>query len=326
MSPTPEAVVSEDGTRTRRGLVGLTLWMAIAALALWVGRDTPPAPTHSPEAEAVAQRKWAWISRDIAKFKRTRGDKTIPWGEAEGHLTIVIDDVGRELDAHQRLQGLRYPITFSVLPGSVYAAGAQLRLREDPRRYREIWLHLPMEPIDGTQMHEGYESEEEFLLVADSPDQWRAKISRALDRVPAAVGVNNHMGSRLSADSAAMEVVIDELVARKLLFLDSRTTAATVAGPLARARGLASAERKVFLDHDSDPAAMEAALAQAIELSRRFPTVAIGHPSRDLADVLDRGLDEAYESGVAVYPLSELIARDSDSANHAAPGIRQPQP
>ena len=68
-------------------------------------------------------------------------------------------------------------------------------------------------------------------------------------------------------------------------------------------------QRQVFLDHDPDPQAMAAALREAIEQSKAAPTVAIGHPSRALAAVLEAGLDEAYADGVAVFPLSEHIAR-----------------
>src|SRR5690606_18838825 len=130
-----------------------------------------------------------------------------------------------------------YPLTFSVLPGALYTPGAQLRLRADPRRYREIWLHLPMEPMDAAQMFEGAEAQEDFLRVADSPEQLRQKLLAAIERVPAAVGVNNHMGSRLSADPKAMNAVMEGLAPTGLAFLDSRTTPETVAAQAARAAG-----------------------------------------------------------------------------------------
>ena len=303
--------------RTGASSVGLLVFMLVCSVALWLGRETPEPPPagEDEEHEAVFQRTLAWVQRDGANWQAEHGDRTLPWDEAKGHLIIVIDDVGRELDAHAALQALRYPITFSVLPGSVYAAGAQLRLREDERRYREIWLHLPMEPRDGEAMQSGHELEESFLLRSDSPELLRQKTIAALERVPVAVGVNNHMGSALTTDPAAMRVVLATLAERGKFFMDSRTHHETVAAQVADELGVPHASRQVFLDHDPDPRSMALALEEAIELSKQQPTIAIGHPSRALAAVLEEGLDRAYDEGVAVFPLSEQISRTSSAGS-----------
>ena len=242
----------------------------------------------------------------------------LAWDDAQGHLAIVIDDVGRELIWHERLQALRYRLTFSVLPGSTYAAGAQLRLRQDHRRPRDIMLHLPMEPADPAMMREGPEAREDFLRVDDSSDAIAAKVERALDRVPAAVGVNNHMGSRLTTDSRAMAVVMDVLARREgLFFLDSRTTADTVAEMQARNAGLPTLSRHVFLDHDPSPEAILEQLRVAERLSRTHPTVVIARPSRAVVEVLERELPRLTQRGIGVYPVTELL-------RHQAARIAQP--
>ena len=302
---------SPQSERAGASSVGLLVFMLACSVALWLGRQTPAAPPagEDEEHEAVFQRTLAWVQRDGARWQEEHGDRTLSWEDAKGHLVIVIDDVGRELDAHAALQALAYPLTFSILPGSVYAAGAQLRLREDERRYREIWLHLPMEPRDASVMRSGLEVQESFLTREDSDEALRSKTIAALERVPAAVGVNNHMGSAFTTDERGMRIVLETLREQGKLFMDSRTHHETVGARIAGEIGLAHAERRVFLDHDPDPAAMALALEEAIELSKRQPTVAIGHPSRALAAVLEEGLDKAYEGGVAVFPLSEHIAR-----------------
>jgi polysaccharide deacetylase 2 family uncharacterized protein YibQ len=301
--------------------VGLLLFVLVCSVAMWMGRGTPEAPPagEDEEAEAVFQRTLAWVQRDAREWEREKGDRLMDWEDAKGHLVIVIDDVGRELDAHAQLQALRFPLTFSILPGSVYAAGAQLRLREDERRYREIWLHLPMEPRDAAAMREGLEAKEDFLLRSDDARTLRAKTAEALARVPAAVGVNNHMGSALTTDDAAMRAVLGLLRERNLLFVDSRTHHETVAAQVAAELGVPHGARQVFLDHDPDPDAMADSLREAVELAKEGPTIAIGHPSRALAAVLEQGLEEAYSEGVAVFPLSEHIAR-VERAVPKAPG------
>jgi hypothetical protein len=283
--------------------------VAASVILLWCSPRPPEPPETTPEEEAVRQRLVGRAIRDAQRWQAERGDVVIPWDEARGHLAIIIDDTGRELSWHEKLQALPYRLTFSVLPGAGYAAGAQLRLRQDHRRYREILLHLPMEPVDAAAMHAGAEAREEFLLLADSDAELAAKIARALARVPAAVGVNNHMGSRLTADERAMRVTMAALRERGLFFLDSRTTADTVAERTALAERVVALPRDAFLDHDPTPQAVRAALAEAGARSLREPTVVIAHPSDAVVTVLGEELPRLAASGVGVYPLSELVVR-----------------
>jgi polysaccharide deacetylase 2 family uncharacterized protein YibQ len=193
----------------------------------------------------------------------------------------------------------------------------QLRLRGDARRPREIMLHLPMEPADPAMMLAGAEADEAFLLRTDSPAERRAKLEAALSRVPAAAGVNNHMGSALTPDPVAMAEVMEILRARSLFFLDSRTIGTTRAEEAARAVGVPTLPRDVFLDHDPSAAAIEAALDEAALRSRRAPVVAIAHPSAEVVEILARRLPKLHAQGVGVYPVSQVLA---------ARGAPQPDP
>jgi polysaccharide deacetylase 2 family uncharacterized protein YibQ len=214
-----------------------------------------------------------------------------------------------------------------VLPGAVYAPGAQLRLRADRRRYREILLHLPMQPDDDALMRAGDDAREEFLLAGDAPEAMRRKLEAALERVPAAVGVNNHMGSRLTADRAAMDAVMAVLAERGLYFVDSRTAPQTVAERAALDAGVPATARRVFLDEDKSEAGIEAALARAAELARQEPIVAIGHPSPELVAVLSRRLPQLHAVGVGVYPPSTVLRhRPAAAAAADAAARRVPQP
>lgn len=270
------------------------------------------------------QRNADLLWRDAQAWQREHGDRSLPWDEAQGHLAIVIDDVGRELHLFEKLLGLRYRLTFSVLPGSIYAPGVQLRLRADRRRYREVMLHLPMEPASAAMMQEGHEHEERFLLHDDDAATLREKTRAALARVPAAVGVNNHMGSRLTRDPAAMAAVMEVLAGRGLFFVDSRTIGDTVAEDAARAAGLPTLRREVFLDHDPSAEAIDAALLEAARLSRGHPVVAIAHPSVEVVEVLERRLPELFAQGVVVYPVSRLLRARADSARDPAPSRPTP--
>ncbi|NVB38842.1 divergent polysaccharide deacetylase family protein [Pseudenhygromyxa sp. WMMC2535] len=286
----------------------LLAWVVIACALFLLASPPPSAPVEPPEAPAIRQRTAEWAERDAEDWQREEGDLTIPWDQAEGHLAIVVDDVGRELDYFDKLLALRFPLSFSILPGAVYAQGVADRLDADPRRPREILLHLPMEPLDATHMQSGDDAREDFLRAADDPKTLQAKLEAALVVVPDAVGVNNHMGSRLTTDARAMAALMPTLRARGLYFFDSRTHPETVAATEAERAGVATISRKFFLDHEPGKPAIRRALAQAAESSRHEPTVVIAHPSMDVVEVLRDELPQLHRGGVGIYPLSRLIA------------------
>jgi polysaccharide deacetylase 2 family uncharacterized protein YibQ len=257
----------------------------------------------------VEQRLWAWVERDVARWQAEHGDLVIPWDAAEGHLALVIDDVGRELAVFERLLALRWRLSFAITPDAVYATGVAARLVGDRRRPRDVLVHLPMEPHDPAATASADEAREVWLQRGDPADVLRAKVARALAQVPAAIAVNNHMGSALTEERAAMDAVMAELRARGRGFLDSRTSAATTALAAARAAGVPSVARDVFLDHDPSAAAIRAALWDAAARARRGPTVAIGHPSPALLAVLEAELPRLHAAGIAIVPIHDVLAR-----------------
>jgi uncharacterized protein len=286
-----------------------TLLAGTLAVALGWWTRPPPGPVpETPEEVAAVQRAAVLAGAQARTWQQEEGDLVIPWQQAQGHLAIVIDDAGRELLHFERLAAMRHRLTFSVLPGAVYAAGVALRLTDERRRPRNVMLHLPMEPDDPTKMNEGLESTEVFLRRSDAPADIRRKVEAALARVPDAIAVNNHMGSAFTRDAAAMAVVAQVLAERGVAFVDSRTIAESVAGEATRKAGVPTLVREVFLDHDADPAAIERELDRAAELSRDHPVIAIGHPGPALVEVLERRLPQLHAEGIGVYPIEQFLA------------------
>jgi len=282
-----------------RARVGLTAWM-ILAVGLFASAGPPPTPAPVLRG-AAAIVPHATKSQDLAR------DVRVPWNEAKGHLAIVIDDIGRELEITEPLLELPYALTFAILPGSSYARGVQTRILAAPQRPREVFVHLPMEPLEPALMHQGREGEEEFLLLEDSRAQLEDKLEAALRIVPSAVGINNHMGSKLTADREAMDALMAALARRKLAFLDSRTHASTQAEASARAHGLLSGARQVFLDHDKSAEAIAARFDEAAALSLQTPTIAIGHPSLELLTVLRERLPLLEAQKIGIYSASRIL-------------------
>lgn len=228
--------------------------------------------------------------------------QTVPGESGPGRLALVIDDLGRSLADLDPLEQLKIPISYSVLPFEEETGPVVARLRKDRA---EILCHLPMQPQNAV------ENPGPGALLDDmSEEQLRQLAAAALDAVPGAVGANNHMGSRLSADAGAMRSVLGVLAERKLFFLDSRTSSRSVGYRTAVALGLPAAERQVFLDDDSDPEAIRKQFRRWLDLSRtRGAAIAIGHPHPTTLQVLAEEIPQAQEAGFEFVPVSWLLDR-----------------
>lgn len=235
-------------------------------------------------------------------------------------LAIVIDDLGNQRDEGIRAVELPGPVTYAFLPHTPHGPGlARLAHALD----KEVIVHLPMQAASRRTLGPG------GLTDALSREQFMARAHAALDSVPHAQGVNNHMGSHLTALSRPMTWLMDLLSRREdFLFLDSRTTARSVAESTARAAGIRTTYRDVFLDNDLDDDAIAARLSEAIATARRNgAAVAIGHPYRSTLRVLARKLPRLSLRGVRLAPLSAVIARRTarpvqvaqSLSGHAAP-------
>ncbi|HEX5718937.1 MAG TPA: divergent polysaccharide deacetylase family protein, partial [Thermoanaerobaculia bacterium] len=219
-----------------------------------------------------------------------------------GRVALVIDDLGRSLDDLHALEGLNVPISYAVLPFEEQTPAVVAELRQ---RGEEILLHLPMEPA-GAANDPGPGA----LRLGMTPEQLRQSTLAALQAVPGASGVNNHMGSGLSADEPSMTTILGVLSSRGLFFLDSRTSAQSVAYRVATRLGLPAAERQVFLDPDPSPEAIRAQFHRLLGLARtRGAAVAIGHPLPETLAILEEEIPKARALGYEFVPVSYLLDR-----------------
>ncbi|MEG1043122.1 MAG: divergent polysaccharide deacetylase family protein, partial [Pseudomonas sp.] len=141
------------------------------------------------------------------------------------------------------------------------------------------------------------------------------RLNAALAKVPYAAGINNHMGSRMTAEAGPMAWLMAELQQRGLFFVDSRTSAATVAARSAQNVGLASVSRDVFLDDERTPEAIAAQLQLGIALARKQGSaVLIGHPYSQTLDVLERELPRLKAQGIEWIEIRQMIAERSNRA------------
>ncbi len=225
-------------------------------------------------------------------------------------VAIIIDDVGPAHAWSERAIALPGPLTMSFLP---YADGLPAQTAEARRHGHEIFLHMPMQPLGDANPGKN------ALRTGMTTAEIRERLGWAIDRVDGAVGMNNHMGSRVTADFAAMSVVMDVLRQRGLMFVDSKTSPRSVAAGVAAEAGLAHTGRDVFLDHFPGPAFVYRQLAELESRARRTGTaVAIGHPLPTTLDVLRDWIPAAKKRGLRFVTVSQVIsARGCDGRGAA---------
>ena len=122
--------------------------------------------------------------------------------------------------------------------------------------------------------------------------------------------------ARMTAEPLAMAWLMGELQRRNKFFVDSRTSARTVAASEAQKIGLASVSRDIFLDNERTEPAITAQLAEAIARARKHGSaVVIGHPYPQTLAVLERELPKLKEQGIDWIDIKSMIALRGNQAS-----------
>ena len=220
--------------------------------------------------------------------------------EPQPRLVIIIDDLGYHLETGRRAAALPGKLNLSILPETPSgAAVARLGLAAG----KEILLHAPMSNLNDRPLGGG------GLTETMTEQQLRHALAASLESTPGVRGVNNHMGSLLTARRQPMEWVMDELAKRGLYYVDSRTTAQSLAASVADEYGVPNLSRSVFLDNVQEYGAIHRKFTQLLALAdRNGIAIAIGHPHRETLTYLHSQLPAAEAMGYRLSLISEVLA------------------
>ena len=215
-------------------------------------------------------------------------------------LAIILDDLGSDRVTADAVFALPYPLTISILPNHAHSAEIA---EEAHRRGCEVLLHLPMQSI----ANETPEAQElrPGMPAGDIP----VLFEQMMESVPGASGVNNHQGSQATADAPLMQELMPVLQQWNLFYVDSRTTAATVAYDTAQRDGVPSAFRNApFLDDVAEVPAVRKQLDLAVRKAKdKGAAITIGHPHTATLEALREELPKARASGVQLVFVSNLV-------------------
>ena len=214
---------------------------------------------------------------------------------------IVIDDLGPSRASARHAIALPAPLTLAFMP---YTEGLAPLLGDARGKGHELLLHIPMEPLSAA-----IDPGPKALTTDQEPWEIRLRLEWGLDRAPGVVGVNNHMGSRFTADPGAMAKVMQVLGEKGLLYLDSRTTSSSVSERIAAAFDVPFLGRDIFLDHEKPGrTSVLDQLQKVADIARkRGYAIGIGHPHAETLAALEIWLDRLDEENLTLVPLSAIM-------------------
>ena len=213
---------------------------------------------------------------------------------------IIVDDIGYDRQMGERFLSLDAPLTYALLPHSPFGREFLSQARSAGH---EIMLHLPMEPNEFPAVDPGPGA----LLSHMSPDRLIAELEDNIEQIAGLKGVNNHMGSRLSASPEHMRQILSVLKRRGLYYVDSRTSADTVAHSSARLFQVPFAERDIFIDHHSDPQIMRSQIKRLIKRAHKQGyALGIIHPHPGSYEVLKEMLPQIKRE-LQLVPASMVV-------------------
>lgn len=219
----------------------------------------------------------------------------------QGKIAIIIDDMGVSLRS-KLVEIMPGPLTLAYLP---YAKDLPARTKRAKENGHELMVHIPMQP-----MNKAIDPGPHALKTNQSKAMLTENLNWNLSRFDGFVGVNNHMGSRITQDKAAMNHIMRHLKKRDLFFIDSRTISTSVAAQIARDNGLAYGERDIFLDHEITAEFIQGALKKLEKKAYdQGYAIAIGHPHKETIAALKKWIPTLQDKGLTLVPASAVIRK-----------------
>ena len=253
--------------------------------------------SRSPKDRLLAPRA---LSRFLLLFVISFSFPIFGQGVTSPTVAIIIDDLGDTLKTGQQVISLPHALTYSFLPHSPHTK--QLA-QQASYLNKEVMLHLPMEPIGTESMGIG------GLQVNMDKAKFLDVLRSSMQAVPNFIGINNHMGSKLTSNAKSMSWLMEELhVYEDLYFVDSFTSSKSLAYHTALKSHVPTILRDVFLDHNKEFANMGYQFNRLVAIAKRKGfAVAIAHPHPQTLRFLAKRLPLLESKGVQLVPMSQLL-------------------
>ncbi|WP_258167938.1 MULTISPECIES: divergent polysaccharide deacetylase family protein [Paenibacillus] len=218
-------------------------------------------------------------------------------------VAIIIDDFGNGQGGTEEMLSLPIKLTVAIMPFlPTSKADAELAHKQG----HDVIVHMPMEPKQGNPKWLGPGA----ITSNMSNEEIRQRVEEAIDNVPYAVGMNNHMGSKITGDERIMSIVLEVCRERGLFFVDSKTNYHSVVGKLAVQMGMPPVANNIFLD-DRHTVSHVSKQMKAVETwaSEHQNCVTIGHvgvQGKKTAEAIRQSIT-GMQNSVSFVGISDLV-------------------
>lgn len=272
-------------------------------------QDTQP-PAPPPPVVLGSQAKPEFASAHNLSTERITVPAEIPLWQKNAvpsnvlkdkpRVALIIDDMGLDVKHSHQTMDLPGPLTMSFMP---YAKNLRAQTAYAISKGHELMVHIPMQP-ENTKLDAG----PKVLKVGQAPEQFLKILDSDLSAFGGYVGVNNHMGSKMTQDTEGMALLMEELKKRGLLFVDSKTISTSVAANEAKKAGVPYAVRNVFVDDEEAKGPIEGSLQhiEKLALSKGL-AIAIAHPREETVKALKEWLPTLKDKGIEMVPVSAIV-------------------
>ena len=234
-------------------------------------------------------------------------------------IAIIIDDIGHSLEAGKRVVNSHWTYTCSILPARPYSIELAKSAYQSGK---EVIVHLPMQAAKSQKLGNG------ALKIDMARHEFELTVNLSIDSVPYASGVSNHMGSLLTRKKDQMDLLMRIIANRDdyLYFIDSKTTASSIAGLVASQYHIPTLTRDIFLDSTTnDKEHVRKQVRKLLEIAKnKGYALAIGHPYNETITVLDFELRKLGGQGIQLVTVSKLIeiAKSKQWQAYSSPSLK----
>ena len=276
----------------------LTLFVIVLLIVLKKQQD------HLKELEdevVIETEKSTVVSDTLKQESLDKSSDVTAQVPMRGVIGLIIDDFGYRNDhVSNGFLNLSGKLTYAIIPGHEYS---QMFSKKAYDAGYEIIVHMPMENIGKT-----YGEKEYVLMSYFQDDEIKDRISSAFDQLPESIGLNNHQGSRGTADSRVMTLLAGVIKEKKKFFIDSRTTSNSLAETTMRKYNVQTNKRDIFLDNELDEEIINTQLLKLAELSEeKGIAIGIGHVKPQTLSVLEREIPVLQKKGFRFEFVSRLV-------------------
>ncbi len=221
--------------------------------------------------------------------------------EVKGKIALIIDDIGYfDNDLSDSFFNLPKEITFSVIPGHRFS---KTLARKINKLNHDLLIHLPMEPLNYRGDEKQY-----IIMTGMNRNEIENRINKAINELPQAIGINNHMGSKATSDLETMNKIARVIINKELLFIDSYTYNRSIAYKIMKKHDIPTAKRDIFIDNEDRPDYISERIDKLVQLAiKNGKAIGIGHAKKNTLLMLQKKIPDIISNGIIFVPISEYM-------------------